>query len=84
MMKLLSVETNEAGRKALVEVYFEGEHTGIVHERFWLVGEMPFYGDDSSSRLEFALMGTVRFSNSADAIKFYANYKCQETALRGA
>lgn len=81
MMNLIQVETTEAGRKALCEIYFKDTTSNEIAERFWIVGELPFFGDDTDMKLEFALMGTIRFSNIDDAKTFYAEFKCQQKKL---
>ena len=78
MMKLLEIRWNGEKRTALVEVSFSDENGRRV-EHYWLVGELPLFDDDATIRLEFDLMGTIKYEYKADADKAFKFYDTAKT-----
>ena len=70
MMMIVKLELGEQKRKVMVEVTTEGE----VVVNYWLVGYIPNGDDAERLKIEFDMMGVIKFTEYADADTAFDNY----------
>ena len=74
-LKLVTMRTTDEGKR-IVMIERGGKDThGFDMDQDWLVGELPFFGDDCKMRLEFDLMGTILYHDEAKARSAFELYE---------
>ncbi len=75
MMKMINLRMTETEKRVvLVKVEFYNASRTQTVEEFYIVGELPFHGDDAGMKIEFDLVGTLRFEEIEFAKKAFENY----------